>query len=199
MTTTIIAGRLQQQSEVEDTVEELQRAGFAREHISAFYVNPPGQHDAYPIGGDRLDSPGAKEAGKGVAAGAAAGAAIGAATAPFLGPVGPITGGLVGAHLGGTVGSLSQMKEKGEPGEHAEDAQNAQPPRHAGMLVAVAVTDDEQEQRAIDVLRSCGAAEIERAQGTIANGDWNDFNPLATPELIQNVQEQPRSGPGQRV
>lgn len=199
MTTPIIAGRLKQQSEVEDTVEELQRAGFARESISAFYVNPPGQHDAYPIGGDRLESPGAKEAGKGVAAGAAAGAVIGAATAPFLGPVGPITGSLVGAHLGGTIGSLSQMKEKGETGEHAEDTQNAQPPRHAGMLVAVAVTGDEQQQRAITVLHVCGATEIERAEGTIANGDWNDFNPLATPVLIRNVQEQPRGWPGQRV
>lgn len=80
MTTPIIAGRLQQQSEADNTVEELRHAGFAHESISAFYVNPPGQHDAYPIGGDRLDSPGAKEAGKGIAAGAAAGAVVGAAT-----------------------------------------------------------------------------------------------------------------------
>lgn len=83
-----------------------------------------------------------------------------------------------------------QLKEKGETGERAEDAQNAQPPRHAGMLAAVAVTDDEHQQRAIAVLRTCGAAEIERAEGTIANGDWNDFNALATPVLIQNVQGQ---------
>lgn len=200
MTTTIIAGRLQQQSEVEDTVDELQRAGFARDHISAFYVNPPGQHDAYPIGGDRMESPGAHESGKGVAAGAAVGAVAGAAAVPFLGPVGAATGALVGAHVGGMVGGMSQMKERGETGAHGDDAQNAQPQRRSGMMVAVAVADEAQEQQAIHVLRAAGAADLERAQGTIANGDWSDFNPLAAPELIQNLPEQPRAGaPHQRL
>jgi len=184
MTKPIIAGRLDEQSKVEKVVEQLQRAGFAREHISSFYVNPQGQHDVYPIGGDRQESPGAKEAGKGMAAGAATGAAVGIAAAPLLGPVGPAAGGMVGAYVGGLIGGLSQMKEKGDPGERSEDAPNAQPIREAGMLVAVAVDDPAQEEHAIDMLRAAGASDIERAEGTIDNGDWSDFNPLAAPDRI---------------
>jgi hypothetical protein len=198
--TIIIAGRFQQQSEAEDAIEELQRAGFARDRISTFYVNPAGQHAAFPIGGDNALSPGAKESEKGVATGAAAGAAIGVAATPFLGPVGAVTGGLLGAHIGGLVGGLSHMKEKGETGEHAEDTENAAPIRQAGMMAAVAVSDREQEDRAINVLRSLGAADIERAEGTITEGDWSDFNPVAPPALIEPAPEQPRpDGPHQRV
>src|SRR6478736_10552046 len=105
MTTPIIAGRFQTQPEANHAIEELQRSGFEREHISTFYVNPPGQHDAYPIGGDRAHSPGAKETDKGVATGAVAGAAVGAvAGTPVFGPLGTALGSLVGAHVGGLVG-----------------------------------------------------------------------------------------------
>ncbi len=197
---TIIAGRFQQQSEVEDAIEGLLRAGFERERLSSFYVNPAGQHDAYPIGGDHAVSAGAKETGKGVTLGAVTGAAVGVAATPFLGPVGTATGGLLGAHIGGLIGSLSEMKEKGETGEHAEDVENAAPIRHAGMLVAVAVDDQEYHDRAINVLRSLGATDLERAEGTIENGDWTDFNPVEPPILLQPAPERPQpSGPNQRA
>ena len=49
---TIIAGRFEQQDDSARAVEELAQAGFAREHISSFYLNPPGPHDTFPIGGD---------------------------------------------------------------------------------------------------------------------------------------------------
>lgn len=199
--TTIIAGRLQQQSEVEDAIEELARAGFAREKISSFYVNPPGQHDATPVGGDHLLSPGAKESGKGVAAGAATGAAVGAAATSFLGPVGTVTGSLVGAHVGGLIGSMSTMKEHGETGEHGEDAENAAPVRKSGMMIAVACHDQEEERHSVNLLRSLGATDIERAQGTIENGDWNDFDPLTSPMLVdfEAPEQSPPSGPHQRA
>ena len=190
--TIIIAGRFQQQAEVENAIEELARAGFARERISAFYVNPPGQHDIFPIGGDRAISPGAKESGKGVAVGAAAGAAVGVAATPFLGPVGTVTGGLLGAHVGGLVGSMASMKERGEAGEHAEDIENTAPIRKSGMMVAVAA--DGHEDRAINLLRSLGAADIERAEGTMENGEWIDFNPVAPPALLEQAPQQPKPG-----
>jgi len=197
---TIIAGRFQQQSAVTDTIDELERAGFPRERISAFYVNPAGQHDAYPIGGDHGHSAGAKESDKGAAMGAAAGAAVGVAATPFLGPVGTVTGGLVGAHIGGLVGGLSKMKEKGDTGDAAQDVENATPVRHSGMLVAVAVDDQEHHDHVINLLRSLGASDIERAQGTIENGDWVDFDPLSAPEFLQYAPEQSQpSGPHQRA
>ena len=189
MTTPIIAGRFQTQAEAEGAVEELQRAGLERAQISIFFVNPPGQHNAFPIGGDRAISPGAKETDKGIAAGAATGAAVGAtAGTPLFGPVGTVTGGLVGAHVGGLIGSVSQMKEKGETGEHAEDEENAAPLRKSGMIVAVAIDGQEQEGHAINVLRSLGASDLERAEGMIENGDWSDFNPVVPPVLLQPEQ-----------
>lgn len=198
--TTIIAGRLQQQAAVEDTIEELARAGFARDRITSFYVNPPGQHDAYPIGGDQALSPGAKETDKGAAIGVATGAAAGLAAAPFLGPVGVATGSLLGAHVGGLVGGLSRMKERGEAGEHGEEAENVVPLRKSGLLVAAAVEDNEQEEHAIRILRSLGATDIERADGTVENSDWVDFDPLSTPAFVEYSPEPTRAdGPNQRA
>lgn len=181
-------------------MEELLRAGFARENISTFFVTPQGQHGTYPVGGDHDKSPGAKDSGKGAAMGAAAGAAVGIATTPFLGPLGAVTGGLVGAHVGGLVGGLSQMKESGETDGEPEEAENVAPIRQAGMMLAVGVGDQEYEDRAINVLRSLGATDIERAQGTITNGDWVDFDPVSRMELIENVPQQRRpAGPHQRA
>lgn len=199
--TTIIAGRFQEQSEATYAVEELLRAGFDREHLCYFFCNPAGQHDAYPIGGDENMSPGAKDSGKGVAAGAAAGAVVGAAATPVLGPVGAVTGSLVGAHIGGLVGSMSSMKEQGDIGDEGEDVRNAAPVRRSGMMVAVAVPqDDEYHDRAVNVLRSLGAMDIELAQGTIENGDWVDFDPVSSPHLVDHVPGQARpSGPNQRA
>ena len=63
--TVIIAGRFEQQDEVQEAISALQRAGAPPSQISSFYVNPPGQHDMFPIGGDRDESPGAEDSDKG--------------------------------------------------------------------------------------------------------------------------------------
>ena len=181
---TIVAGHFQLQEEVEHARRELMAAGFPEDHISAFYLNQPGQHDLTPIGGDNLLSPGARDSPAGVLAGevtgGAIGAAVGAVTIPVAGPIGPVVGGLVGAHVG-SLFSFSQMKDKGEP---EEGANNVSEPRVAGMVVAVALDAPEEEPRALDVLRSLGSHHIERASGTIENGDWVDFDPNSMPHLI---------------
>ncbi|WP_334188406.1 hypothetical protein [Noviherbaspirillum sp.] len=185
---TIIAGRFELQTQAEEVMMELMRLGFPREHLSSFFVNPAGQHGAYPIGGDRAMSPGAKESDKSVATGAAVGAAIGVAATPVLGPVGTVTGGLLGAHLGGLVGGLSGMKEQGDQGnEH--DVENVLPQRKAGMLVAVRVQDDDHMNDVINLFRSMGAEDLERAEGTLENGDWADFDPIAPVALIHGGNE----------
>jgi len=180
--TTIIAGRFKQQETVQDALIELERAGFSSDHMSSFYVNPAGQHDTYPIGGDRDKSPGAKESVKGVATGAVVGGAAGMVAAPVLGPVGP----LVGAHLGGMVGALSQMKERGET---KDDPENTQLQRKSGMLVAVSVESEDHLHHAVDVFRSLGADDIEQSEGTIEHGDWSDFDPIAPVRLIDAFSE----------
>ncbi len=182
---TIIAGHFLLQQQVDHAREELIRAGFAEDQISAFFLNQPGQHDLTPIGGDRVESPGAHESPEGIVegavAGGAVGAAIGAVTAPVTGPIGPIVGGLVGAHVG-SLFTLSKMKDRGEGEEGG--AANRYEPRKPGMLVAVAADGAGAEERALAVLRSLGSDHIEKAVGTIQGGDWTDFDPLSLPVLV---------------
>ncbi len=197
----IIAGRFLEQEQVTQVIDAMVDAGVAQDRISTFYLNPPGQHNMYPIGGDRDDSPGAHETGTGVVSGAATGGAIGAAAgltgAPIFGPIGPAVGALVGAHVGGLIGSLSQMKEKGEGEEGTKEdsgQENEVPQRKSGLLVAVSLdgvdgvdataVPGNRQQEIIRVLHLFGANDIEEAEGTIVNGDWQDFNPLDAPKLI---------------
>jgi len=181
---TIIAGHFQLQEEAERACAALQAAGFAEQQLATFFLNPPGQHAATPIGGDHIISPGAKESPEGLAkgqvTGAAVGAAVGAASIPLTGPLGPVLGGLVGAHVG-SLYSFSQMKEKGE-GEEGSSANQAVQ-RKSSMMVAVSLPDSE-AGRAIDLLRRQGAFQVERAQGHIEDGNWKDFDPLSLPQLV---------------
>ncbi len=102
--THIIAGRLQQQDQVHHAIAQLIDAGFPEGQISSFYVNPPGQHELYFLGGDRDKSPGAKESESGVLRGAATGGVIGAvvgvAGIPVVGPISAAAGTMVGAYIG---------------------------------------------------------------------------------------------------
>jgi hypothetical protein len=183
--TTIIAGRFEQQARAQEVVAEMVRKGFSPAQISSFYVNPPGQHAQYPVGGDRDKSPGAKESptgsAAGMATGGAVGAAVGAATTPLTGPLGAVTGAFVGGHIGSLVGSLSQMDDNGKAVE-----ENRVRIRQAGMVVAVSVPEPSKEAPAIEVLRSLGAEDIERAEGTIVDGYWKDFDPVSQPALVED-------------
>lgn len=185
---TIVAGRFQLQDEAEQARRELIGAGFPEDHVTAFYLSQPGQHDLTPIGGDQDISDGAKETPEGVVkgelTGAAVGAAIGAATIPVAGPVGPVVGGLVGGHVG-SLYSFSKMKEADECEDSAR-SDNGEPiePRAAGMMVAVALDQPDQEEAALKVLRNLGSHHIERTEGTIVDGDWTDFDPNTLPRLI---------------
>jgi hypothetical protein len=206
---TIIAARFPLQQDIDRARRALRDAGYADDRISAFYVNEPGQHDVFPIGGDRADSPGAGAAGEGVAKGAAAGgalgAAVGAATAVVTGPAGPALGALVGAHVG-SLYSLNKMKDAGQ---HDQDTQedgagdNRRAPRAAGMLIAVALDDDAPDAAVaagradtpagagtparagvVQLFRQLGASGLEQAAGTIRDGDWVDFDPLSVPQPV---------------
>lgn len=170
----IIAGRFELQDDASEAIAALHRAGAPPEQVTSFYVNPPGQHDMFPIGGDRDESPGAEDSDKGTAVGLTAGGLIGGAAGTAAGPLGAVTGALVGAHIGSLVGSLSSTDEK----------QDTPPLRQAGMLVAVSVSSEQEEEKAIDTFRGLGATCVERSEGQIVNGDWKDFNPLSAPIFV---------------
>lgn len=192
----IVAARFQEQEQVDQAMDALANAGVSTADMSTFYLNPPGQHNLYSIGGDREDSPGAHETGTGVASGAATGGAVGAAVgltgAPVFGPVGPAVGALVGAHIGGLIGSLSTMKEKGQAEastEAADGADNQLRQRKSGMVLAVKANAADRaasagETEIIRLLEAFGGSDLEEADGTMVSGNWEDFDPLMPPQLI---------------
>ena len=56
--TQIIAGRFQTSEQADHAVQVLVSRAISPDRISVFYVTPPGQHDATPVGGDEQKSEG---------------------------------------------------------------------------------------------------------------------------------------------
>lgn len=185
----LILGRYNQQGEAENANQEILRAGFPQNEISLFYLNQEGQHDLFPVGGDEDESPGTHEAKggalRGAARGAGAGAVAGSATIPVVGPAGPLLGAAVGAYTGSLVGALSRMEET-EPksasvreGPAPGELQTLKP----GFVLAVAVETPEAREAAIKILAE-RAQDVEETEGTLQDGDWIDFDPLAPCKVI---------------
>jgi hypothetical protein len=182
--TTIIAGGFDTYEKAEAAMQRLREAGVTEDNLCDFRVNPPGEHDGTPIGGDHDESPGAHHAGggavKGAAVGAIAGAAAGAVAATVLGPVAIAGGAGAGAYTGALVGALGSM----DRATHRDDM------RPAENLVAVNVGAGEvPESRAIEIFEQCGARQVERAEGTWADGEWADFDPVTPPQLVRPTAE----------
>lgn len=195
--TSIIAGRFEQNSQADAAAAALRGGGFGDDDIAVFFVNPPGQHATFPIGGDRDKSPGAKHAQsgalKGVAVGSAVGVGVGLAAAPLLGPAAVLAGAGAGAYAGSLVGALGDMDEKPaaapdeqaiEPVAVAGASSRDAPARSGGVLVAVRAGEFAKRVDAVNILRAQGARDIERADGTWQAGQWVDFDPLKPPLLV---------------
>jgi hypothetical protein len=211
--TSIIAGRFEQESQAQAAVAALHSGAFAADDVTVFFVNPPGQHATYPIGGDRDASPGAKHAEsgalKGVAVGSAVGAGVGLAASPVLGPAAILAGAGAGAYAGSLVGALNKMEEKpatakpdeqvAAPGQSADVPADVKPVRSAGVMVAVRAVEFSKRVNAVNILRAAGAQDIERADGNWQAGQWIDFAPLKPPLLVdlptpEDVQLRKSSG-----
>lgn len=192
---TIIAARVETQQRADDLMSELLSHGFAAADMQAFYVNPPGQHGTFPIGGDVHADTGTEESSigqaSGIAAGAAAGLAAGAVAGAALPPLAPILAVAmagVGAHVGGMAGALASTRTSGEEQQETERAHpdsDAVDMRRGGMTLAIRV-DPANEQTAIRLLQAAAAEDIERAQGDWQDGGWVDFDPLAPPQKIDS-------------
>lgn len=195
--TAIIAGRFEQSAHAETAAAALRRDGFAADDVAVFFVNPPGQHGTFPIGGDRDESPGAKhaEAGAmtGVAGGGAVGACVGLAALPVLGPAAVLAGAAAGAYAGSLLGALDDMKDKPAAAatkRNTDGVAVANSPelaarlRVGGMMVAVRAVEFANRVSAVNVLRGLAARDIERADGTWQAGHWTDFDPLKPPVLV---------------
>lgn len=177
----IIAGRFQTFGQAEGAVQALIDANINPEDMSVFCVNPPGQHDATPIGGDHINAdPEAGEITNDAVSGAAAGGAIGlavglAAAVPVVGAAVAVAAVGVGAYTGSFAGGLSGVGASDHP---------TPAPRRAGVLLAVRSEDDQATQRASVVLSAQGAEDMEMADGTRHEGKWIDFDPVTPPRFI---------------
>ena len=179
---TIVAGRFDSAQPAESVVQELIDQGFMRSDATTFFVNPPGQHDRFPIGGDQNADANASKAHIGAAAGAAAGSAVGAAAAlavPGIGPALALGVVALGAYTGSLAGTLAKL------GDHqAARESDASPGPHGGMLVAARVADARAEEKALEILKRHGAADIERREGVWEDGQWKNFDPVAPPARV---------------
>ena len=186
---TIIAGRFDEQARAEQAVTALEATGFPHDQIATFFVNPAGRHDLHGTRRDPEASADAHHAGAlaGAAIGTGVGTVVGLATMPVLGPGAALAGAAIGAGVGSLAGALEQMGDPGRPVEESassEPSPDEAPPRKSGMFVAVGAASSSEQANAITVLRAQGAADMERAQGSISQSQWNDFDPLSTPAMV---------------
>ncbi|MHB1332813.1 MAG: hypothetical protein ACYCY1_09460 [Sulfuriferula sp.] len=187
---TIIAGRFNtwEQANI-TTLAVLNITGILRGDICTFYVGPPGQHAAYPVGGDQHSDPDANEAHNKSMTGSAIGAGVGGLASLPAGPAAAATGALVGAYAGSLVGSLQGMLK---PEEHSTQTEN--PSRASGVMVAIRIRESfGAESSLIHTLERHGAEDIEKTEGEWRDGEWLDFDPVKPPHLLPGSIKPARS------
>lgn len=184
----IVAARFNTFDEAEGAARALLNEGVGHDCLHTFFVNPPGAHDRFPMGGDQAADPHAEGAHLGAVAGAAIVGVIGAiigyiVTAAFSGASVPLIGAGVGAYIGSLAGAmyvLSKPKRRGTIIEQRDVREHEGRP--SGVMLAVHARDVS-PQRIGEILRAAGGVEVERAQGDWRNGKWQDFDPLAAPHV----------------
>jgi hypothetical protein len=181
----IIGARFETQPEADRALDALRAAGFGGQNVTSFYLNQPGQHARFPVGGDTHQDEGTKQSGKTAATGAAVGGITGLAlgtaaamaTEPGFAAAAAIGGTGVGAFVGSLAGALSGTKETSSTGPDAEE-------RKAGVMVAILADAEGAQDRIVQTLRAQGAHAIEQADGEWRDGAWVDFNPERAPQLL---------------
>jgi len=176
----IYAGQFDGFDEARSALAELRMLGVADGDMEIFALNPPGQHDRFPIGGDEDADRGARGGENGALAGAAlggvAGLALGAAAISVAGPIAGAAGLAAGAYAGSLTGAVSAMGDDGNATQVL--------PRPAGVRLAVRTLASSQREPVLAAMRRHGARSIEVASGTWGNASWTDFDPVSTPRWI---------------
>lgn len=183
---TIIAGRFDNIAQADTARTELV-AAYGASAVAVFHLNPAGQHDLTPIGGDIDADAGAKDAHQETLKGAAVGGAVGlglggigaglvaAAAGPVVGALAVVTAAAVGAYTGSLVGTLEGLDG------HATQAFAG---RTGGILVGVSAGEAAAQHELRDLFLRAGALEVEIAHGTINAGEWRDFDPMREPVYL---------------
>ena len=172
----IIAGRFQTKSDA-DAAAALLAPSVDSADICIFHNNPPGQHDAFAVGGDEDEDPASEGADRSAAKTALAAGLSAGAIGALGGPVVALAAAATGAYVGSLAGAMHGL------GAH-ESKPGAPQRRAGGVMLSVRIAEPANKAKVIDVLRARGAADIEQAQGEWRDGDWADFDPVAIPRLV---------------
>ncbi len=185
----IVAARFETFEAAKAAAISLMNAGISSDALHTFYVNPAGTHDAFPGGGDSVADPGSEGGQYGAVGGAAIfgllGAGIGMAVTYSFGVSALfIAGGAgIGAYVGSLLGAVYKLG-RAHPERSRAQSRIAQEHegRPSGVMLAVHVEADQVERVSV-LLRDAGGVEVERARGQWRDGQWQDFDPLISPNL----------------
>ena len=184
--TLIIAARFSTFDAANAAAQRLMEAGVHEDALHVFYVNPPGAHDTYSMGGDQAADPHARGAPR---------KALG--TAALLGALGAVAGGLiiasfwdsfipivagagVGAYVGSLAGAVRGMDKRRDTVQDPHGAGRQGEGRPSGVMLAVNVAGERAREIAA-MLAAAGGKQVERAEGRWRGGKWEDFDPLEPP------------------
>jgi len=179
----ILAAAFDDWETADEALKSLQAAGFEASHMNHFYLNAPGQHGQFPIGGDQDADREASGAHKGALVGAAiggvAGLVVGLAAAPLAGaiaaPAAVAGGTAVGAYTGSLAGAAGSLGDQKSAAERPES-------RPAGVVVALYAPTESERARGTAIFRQHHARAIEEADGRWEDGTWQDFDPVSIPD-----------------
>ena len=119
--------------------------------------------ESFAVSPEPAVSPGAEQSGtraaEGAALGSVIGAAVGVVTTPVLGPIGIVAGMGVGAYAGSLIGALSGLEAANvEPAVGSAESTNGDA---AGATLMIATVDDDDRQRAQQIVQEFGAEVVE--------------------------------------
>jgi len=162
-----VVGIVSSEAQADKIVNELQRAGFSTNDISALFPDKQGTRDFAHEKNTKAPEGAVTGASAGGVVGGTLGllAGIGALAIPGLGPfiaAGPIMAALSGAAAGATVGGLAgALVGMGIPEVEAKRYEGKV--KGGNILLSVHVEDSEQRTRAKKILESGGATDVTTA------------------------------------
>ena len=140
----IVAARFQTFDQAQLATAALRSGGIAATDITSFFVNPAGQHNLYPVGGDQYASPGMRHTGRAALLAAALGFLLGGLLGAVLynGFGVPVIVALVLPFVGAYTGSLIGTVGSGRKGAAGTRADGSVPPQAAFGGAAAADSPD---------------------------------------------------------
>jgi hypothetical protein len=171
MTRTVV-GLFRDSNEAQAALQDLEGAGFTREHLNLVAYDGSGQYTDVVRQEGELGS----NTTKGAAAGGVAGMLIGLAAVaiPGVGPIlaaGPIAAALAGAGVGAAAGGmLGALADMGIPGHEAKYYQEAI--RRGGTLLVVNAGSEDMAERAQATLDRHGAIDIDEHSAAWREEGW---------------------------